>query len=169
MTAITQSTIRKTAKTSSSPVHQGLYHFSKKLVARKVHEQVKPIVDFRESMVDLHTMWYSIESQWQAFLNAVRKGKEGHHAQANLLADHLMNVAASMFTAAVCCSQRPSSKQMAVDERGLTALLTYGNCPKCESQGDIESVMPSLNGAKWKLVCPSCHCTWFAEPGEPQS
>jgi len=169
LTATIQSTARKTARTSASPVHHGLYHFTKKLVASKVHEQVKPITDFRESMVDLHAMWYDIEQHWQSFLSSVRKGREGHQAQAGMLADRLMNVAAALFTTAVCCAQRPGSKQMAVHEGGINALLTYGNCPACDAQGDIESVMPGIHGAKWKLRCPACHYSWLAEPEDRQS
>lgn len=165
MTA-TAKAARPATRTSASPVHHGLYHFSKKVVANRTHEQVSPIVDFREAMVELHAIWYDVESHWHEFLETVRKNRDGQHSQAGLIADRLMNVAVSLFTAAVRCSQRPGSQQMAINEQGLAALIAYGNCPSCEAQGDIESVIPGLQGARWKLRCPSCHTTWFAEPDD---
>lgn len=156
-----QPTVPAPVTTKVSPINSGLYHFSKKVVNKKLHQQVSPIQDFRATMVQLHTLWYDIQATWTTFLNKVRKGgADDNRALAEDVAAELMDVAVAIFHTAVMCSAKPAGKQTSIADAGLAALITHGQCEECGEQGDIEAVLPGPLGARWSLRCSHCQHTW---------
>jgi hypothetical protein len=143
----------------TSATNRTLFLFAKKLIANNakkrstgIYERVSS--DFRECMVDLHTRWYEMESDWQKFLSAVRSRNQAE------ISDKLIDAAVAMLELATATYQGPLSYEASLSPGNMVSLLEQSTCEECSAQGDVEAILPHPSAPQWKLRCPDCGQTW---------
>ncbi len=136
-------------------INHVLIALAKQLIDNKASSVVtyRPL---RESMIDLHQSWYTMEKQWKKFLDAVKK------KQPYDICTDLISASATMLMVATELYDGPTMYEAPLPEDTFDELLRNKSCPKCSGPGDVISVIPQIDRPIWKLQCSECEFCWFS-------